>query len=299
MLGVTVNAKRLVRAVVAALPAPLARRALYLHRFGKLPNMSSPRTFQEKLNYRILNDRRPILVTASSKVLSKEFVQKKHIPGLHVPITYWHGRDLSEIDGEKFDGGWVLKPSHRSGGVIINEGDVFSLEEHNIDSESLLSEREYRISKLWAYKVVPREFILEQRLGDSGSAPIDYKFFVFDGTVKLIQVDSGRFGHHTRNLYTPAWSPLPLVFGVPRGVPTDAPSQLGTMLRVAELLGVEFDFVRVDLFLEGDRVYFGELTVYPGGGLSPWPPDLDLELGAMWSIPHAEIQASRLNRETS
>ena len=39
-------------------------------------------------------------------------------------------------------------------------------------------------------------------------APLDYKLFVFDGRVELIQVDSGQFTEHRRRLFSPAWEKL-------------------------------------------------------------------------------------------
>lgn len=234
---------------------------------------------------RILYDRRPLLVTASSKILSKEYVLSKSVPALSVPSTYWQGTDLGEIHGASFPSGWVLKPSHRSGGVTVSSSSTFDVNELEFSPRELLREREYRTSKLWAYREGPRALILEERLGDAKSPPTDYKFFVFCGRVKMIQVDSGRFGTHARVLYTPEWVPRPECFGVRRGSPEPRPQGLDEMIRISESLGSEFDFVRVDLYYVDGSVFFGELTVYPGGGLSPWPVSLDAELGSEWELP--------------
>ena len=57
------------------------------------------------------------------------------------------------------------------------------------------------------------------------------------------------------------------------------------MTEVSEALGREFDFIRVDLYDVEGSVWFGELTPYPGGGLDPFDPRLDRELGALWVLP--------------
>ncbi|MDP3949104.1 ATP-grasp fold amidoligase family protein [Microbacterium sp.] len=247
--------------------------------------MSRPSTFQEKLNVRILRDRRRLLVVASSKVLSKEYAASRQISELMIPRTYWSGTDVSEIDGREIAGGWVLKPSHRSGGVAFGEAGTFRSIDLRVDVGKLLKEREYRTSKLWGYKKAPRELLLEERLPSDNGDLKDYKFFVFHGVVSMIQVDSARFGGHFRVLYTPEWEPRSEVFGVERGESEHAPSRLKDMLRIASQLASEFDFVRVDLYLVKGQIYFGELTVYPGGGLSRWPASLDTELGSLWNLP--------------
>lgn len=288
--------KKQVRTLVSLIPARIARRILYFHRFGKFPNVTEPSTFQEKLNVRILYDRRELLVMASSKVLSKEYAASRKISNLEIPRTLWHGTDLNEIDGCVFSTPWVLKPSHRSGGVTLGQGCEFRLRDLKSSQIDLLREREYKRSKLWAYKEAPRELILEERLGNSGESPEDFKFFVFDGNVELVQVDSGRFGAHTRVLYGPEWVPRSETFVVPRGTPVPCPAKFQDMKRVAEALGAEFDFVRVDLYLVDKTIYFGELTVYPGGGLSPWPRHLDSEMGDRWVLPVGLPRRSMVSR---
>jgi TupA-like ATPgrasp len=59
---------------------------------------------------------------------------------------------------------------------------------------------------------VPR-ILVEEFIDDgTGTAPIDYKLFVFGGTVEFIQVDTGRSTDHRRRLYTPAWKKLDVRF---------------------------------------------------------------------------------------
>jgi hypothetical protein len=58
------------------------------------------------------------------------------------------------------------------------------------------------------------------------------------------------------------------------------------MIHIAEALGQETDFVRVDLYDIADRIVFGELTSYPGGGGVTYSPEsFDADLGRYWSVP--------------
>jgi hypothetical protein len=57
------------------------------------------------------------------------------------------------------------------------------------------------------------------------------------------------------------------------------------MIRIAEALAGELDFMRVDLYNIGGRIYVGELTCYPGGGRIEWiPREYDFILGEKWKM---------------
>ena len=58
------------------------------------------------------------------------------------------------------------------------------------------------------------------------------------------------------------------------------------MIGVAERLGADTDFVRVDLYDVDGRVVFGELTSFPAGGDSPFDPEsFNEEFGRPWTVP--------------
>ena len=60
--------------------------------------------------------------------------------------------------------------------------------------------------------------------GADGGIPDDYKFFVFHGRCRFVQVDTGRFGGRTQDFYRPDWERLELSGGPP-GAPTAPPSR--------------------------------------------------------------------------
>jgi len=46
------------------------------------------------------------------------------------------------------------------------------------------------------------------------------------------------------------------------------------MIAIAEKLAAEFPYARIDLYEHQGRIYFGEITHYPGAGLGVFdPPD--------------------------
>lgn len=288
-MSVKQEGARFARAAIRALPQRLARTLLFRHRFGFFPSTRHPQTFQEKLNYRILNDRRELLVTASSKVASKVYVESLGIPSLTIPRTLWHGSSLRELAKIKSPRPWVLKPSHRSGSAFFGPAGYVPVGDYRTQLDKNLAEREYKVNKLWAYRNVKRELILEERIGDT-SGLTDYKFFVFNGKVALTQVDTGRFSEHARTLYDEEFQFLDSNFGVSQGADSTSGTLLCNLADIASQVGREFDFVRVDLYHHEETTYFGELTVYPGGGLSPWPHELDMHVGSYWEpFPASQI----------
>ena len=63
------------------------------------------------------------------------------------------------------------------------------------------------------------------------------------------------------------------------------PEQYNEMIELAEKLSKGIPFVRVDFYVSCDRIYFGELTFYPGSGMEDFHPEIwDYKLGDWLSI---------------
>ncbi len=149
----------------------------------------------------------------------------------------------------------------------------------------------------WGYaNIRPLVFAEEYLSTANGGIPVDFKCFVFDGKVRLIQVDLDRFADHSESFYDAEWQPVPILIGFPKGPEVVRPENLDALVRCAEHCGQGVDFVRVDLYNVDGRIVFGELTNYPGGGFSPISPrSFEEELGRWWRLPTTSRPAS-LNR---
>ena len=54
------------------------------------------------------------------------------------------------------------------------------------------------------------------------------------------------------------------------------------MIEFAEKLAKNMPFVRIDFYETGGRLYFGEITFFPGGGYEEFSPEKwDYKLGKM------------------
>jgi hypothetical protein len=272
-----------------ALPDQVVRELLFLWRQHARCNLGKPRSFSEKVTWRILYDRRPLLAWTCDKLLAKEYVNGLQLDVV-VPDVLWTGIDVRELARESVSGRWVLKPNHASGRyVIFGEGSILDTKPLEARLTGALDDAQGEVLREWAYTQAKRLLLLERRIeGESQDAPpLDYKVFVFHGEAHLIQVDVGRFvSKHTRALYSPDWERKPWTLKFPPNQDVPRPENLENLVQVAETIAAPFDFIRVDLYTDGHTIYFGELTPYPGGGVERFQPRrADFELGDLWELP--------------
>lgn len=270
---------------------PLRARRHYLHSLavGRWGDFTTPVTFNEKTNWRILNDRRPIIGQMCDKDRMKDLALQR-APDVRVPRTWWRGTDLSTLPDLDALGPWVLKPNHSSGEVLFGPDPGVDLERA---TQGWLTSVPYEVLGEWGYGQARAELLLEERIGGDGR-PDDYKFLVYDGVPRYIQVSSGRgTPGEARTLYTTDWRRLPLAWPTVGQRDEPRPPELEAMVDAAARLGAGMDFVRVDLYALDGEVWFGEFTPYMNGGVLRFnPPSFDRELGSWWTLPSlAEVGA--------
>ena len=243
-----------------------------------------PRTFNELIQYKKIFSRDPLLSLTSDKYKVRDYVKKKigeeHLVPLVTVIDNPH-----LIDFDALPHSFVIKATHGSG------FNFFVHDKKKIDQTKLKKtvaawlEIDFAAYHgEWAYSQIERRLIIEEKLMPPGKIPDDYKFFVFNGRVRLIQLDRGRHANHRQNLYDETWRQLAVEYVSPRSsVPREAPAQLNDMINLAEVLAADFEFARIDLYLVDGKIFFGEITHYPNAGLHGFKPrEFDYVLGNLW-----------------
>jgi hypothetical protein len=248
-----------------------------------------PQTFNDKVRYRVRFDRRAILTQVADKAAVRDYVEAR-LGRLLLPERYYITVDPETIPFDKLPDRFVVKPTHGSGWIqIVTDKSTLDRATLIETCRGWLRQSYYEATHEWVYKNIEPRIIVEQFIDDgTGNTPNDYKFFVFDGAVEMIQVDTARFSDHRRRLFTPTWEKLPVWYGyddisgeVPR------PRHLQQMIAAAEALGRGLDFIRADFYDTPDRVYFGELTTTPEGGYGQFRPDeFNHHLGRRWKLPN-------------
>jgi TupA-like ATPgrasp len=272
--------------LIYRLPPGVERRVLFVIVHHRLPHFGRPVTFSDKINWRILNDRRPLLAWTCDKLAMKQYALTQVPDGLTVPRTIWSGSDVRDLAAADLPEHWVLKPNHRSSGLVYFGTGRPDLRELAAVTATWLKPFEARRLREWAYSQARPMLLAEELMGTPGTPPPDYKFFVFDGTVGAVELHTDRYARHQARLYRPDWSPLDVVVIAELAPVAPLPPNLDRMLKIAARLGRPFDFMRVDLYDDDDVVKFGELTPYPCSGLGRFDPaSFDTELGKAWTLP--------------
>ncbi len=190
-----------------------------------------------------------------------------------------------EIDFASLPRPCVIKATHAGDmTMILREGDVVDEVAARRQMRKWLKQNFYYEFFEWPYLHVKPRLVVEEFIGLDGVVPTDYKCYVFNGRVGMIQVDSDRFTGHKVNLMNRDWKEFDVSVPFPRVDPTPPmPSNFRHLLEVAEKLGKGFDFVRIDLYSVGDKIYFGEFTHIPGAGrIRHEPYSFDIALGDLW-----------------
>ncbi len=244
----------------------------------------SPTTFNEKLQWLKLHNRKPLYTTLVDKVAVKEWVAGKVGAKYVIPsLVTWDKPE--DIDVSNLPDRFVLKASHDSGGAIVcTAKGGFDVERARASLKRRLKKNYYFYGREWPYKDIRPMAFAEEYIGHSdGTLPSDYKFFCFDGVPHCAMVCLGRETGQTQFYFMDRdWNLLRLNgWGqrAPEGFTPPRPERVGEMFEIAATLSEGIPFVRVDLYCEEGRVLFGEMTFYPDSG---WDPNITEEADRLW-----------------
>lgn len=249
---------------------------------GHYPNIENPVLLSEKIQYLKLYERTILRKRIADRMKVRDFVKKRAGEEHLIPLIAVF-RKLTQAEWDALPGKFVLKASHGSGFIrIVKDKTVEKFDEILAETEQWLSTDYYEFGREWVYKGLERLLIAEELLQDNfGNVPSDYKFYCFDGEVKLIQVDIDRFKGQKRFLFNRSFEPFNAKLYYSAGkVSPDKPKEMNAAVYLAELLSKEFNFIRVDLYLLDGRVFFGEMTNYPANGFQVFKPEsFEIEMG--------------------
>lgn len=275
-------------------------RLMYRASLGTWPNLDSPETFAEKMQWLKIHDHRSVYTTMVDKYRAKEFIASKVGPAYVVKtLDAWSSADAIDVSSlpEKF----VLKTNHDCGGVLIcTDRDSFDIDGAKDFFRRRLKRNYFFGCREWPYKNVKPIIFAEEFLdskdgnghneGDTWEGIDEFDFFCFDGEPRLISYcygDKNDSEKRYNDFYDSEWKLLPLTMGYASSQESiPAPKQLDEMLELSRRLSEGIPFLRVDLFICGEHVLVGELTFYPWGGFTPFSPaEAEISLGHMVNLP--------------
>lgn len=259
-----------------ALPLTPLHRGLYdqLHRrfwneLRDLPNLIDCRDYNDRIQWLKLFDNRRETVQCSDKILARDYMRERVGEAYLVPLLQVCDH-YDEIDFATLPNAFVIKANHDSGTVIVvRDATKFDSEAAREKIESALVMPYGWENGEWAYSFVQPRILVEEIIESEGVGAIsDYKFHCVDGKVRWLQYIFDR-GENTKEcIVAPdgAIMQIHLDQAMEHSQEFIIPPCWDELISVAEKLAREFKYVRVDLFVSGDRIFVGELTFFPAYG---------------------------------
>lgn len=281
------NPRALILAVLVRtgflIPDRLYLKWLFRLKMGYKLDLDNPQTFNEKLQWLKLYNRKPEYTMMVDKYEVKKYVANI-IGEEHVIPTIGVWDRFEDIDWNILPNQFVLKTTHgggNSGVIICNDKEDFDIESAKKKLNSSFKIDIYRLLREWPYKNVTKRIIAEvlmkedNGLNNPNGDLIDYKFYCFNGQAKVMLVVTDRhaetgvcFDYFDKN-----FNHYPFEQGGPNSKKQiERPKHLQEMWDIAEKLSVGLPHVRVDLYCVNGHVYFGELTFFDSSGIAEFSP---------------------------
>ncbi len=265
----------------------------YKATFGKKLNLENPQTFNEKLQWLKLYDRKPEYTKMVDKYEVKKYVEnlvgKEYIiPTLGIYNTW------EEIKFEELPNEFAIKCTHDSGSVVICKNkDSFNKNKARKKIEKALKRNFYINGREWPYKNVKPRIIIEKYMKNEDEEELkDYKLFCFNGKPEIILVCSERYSSSNmcETWFDEDWNLMDIIEGnhrVDKNI--KAPQSFKKMKYLASQLSKNIPFVRIDFYEVNSKIYFGEMTFFPASGFEKFDPkEWDKKLGKMIDLEKIE-----------
>lgn len=278
--------KKLLFFFLEKIPLKTRLNFFYWIKFRKKLDLDNPILYSEKIQKRKFNLLSDYSIL-SDKYRVRKFVREKIGDSFLISLIGVYDNP-NEIDFSNLPNEFVIKTNFGSGSKhieivknknLIKTNDIvkkFNLALKNKYKGSLLGENQYDL--------IDKKIIIEEFINNNGSGLDDFKFHIFNSSDGFLQIDFDRFTNHKRNLYDLDFKRLDYDLCYTGG-DYHLPSilKLNKMKDLAFQLSQGFDYVRVDLYLVKDQIFFGEMTFTPGNGFERFSkPEADKLYGQMW-----------------
>ncbi len=272
------------------MPDKMYIKLMYRCIMNKKVNLNNPQTFNEKLQWLKLYDRKPIYTSMVDKYEAKKYVaniigEQYIIPTLGVYSKF------EEIDFSVLPNQFVIKCTHDSGGVVIcKDKATMNMEEARKKINRCLKRNFFYSGREWPYKNIKPRIIIEEYIDDHKNDDLeDYKFMCFNGKVKCSFVCTDRRSKEGLKVtfFDLDWNQMPFERHYPCSKEKiKKPINYEKMIELSEKLAKDLNFVRVDFYEVNGKIYFGEITFFPGSGTEEFTPEKwDYTIGSWIKLP--------------
>ncbi|MGJ8652869.1 MAG: ATP-grasp fold amidoligase family protein [Opitutaceae bacterium] len=274
----------LLRPVLKKVLPPKSFEAVTFYlRLGYWPQLDAPRSFNEVISHRKLNEKVFPFPTLIDKLAVRDFVESRIGDSYFTNIiqSYTESEairlaDLPEAFAFKCNAGSGMNQ------IVSSKQDV--TEATLVDlARTWMSKPYSEVSHTYEciYDKTPRCVYAEELLDPLDSVR-EFKFWCIGGKPVFVQTLARGSEASGYEVFRPDGQIADYcVFNKAPKAPSDMPACLSKLLELAGILAEGFDFVRVDLMVSGDdRITFSEMTFHPGGGrVRFFPRGQDFDLG--------------------
>lgn len=286
--------KKIINKISRFVPDRICISLMYYKHFHRFPSLNNPKTFNEKLQWLKLHDRRPEYIKMVDKFAVKQYIASVLGEEFIIPtLGVWDNAD--DIDFDKLPKQFVLKCTHDSHSIIVcKDKSKLDFEAARKTLNNGLKRNLFYYGREWPYKSVPPRIIAEKYMTDAPESDsfTDYKFFCFNGIADCVMVCLGRGDGETKFYFFDKQWKLKRLNVRGKKAPSDftipKPICMDQMFKVAEILSSGIPFARIDLYQSNEKIYFGEITLYPASGFDAnILPEADLYFGKLINLKKA------------
>ena len=258
---------------------------------GKDLDLENPQTFNEKLQWLKLYDRKPEYTTMVDKYAVKKYVAEKIGEEYIIPtLGVWD--DPDEINFDALPNQFVLKCNHNSGTgmCICRDKSKLDIEKVKAELRKGLKEDYYLHGREWPYKDVPRKIICEEFLENNDKTPmVDYKFYCYGGKPVYFMYSVGEATGNVRNhKFNMDLESIDYLFKKNEALHLDEiklPNNINEMINIVKILSKGHEHIRIDLYNINGSIKFGELTFFSNSGfINIYSKEFENELSNMINI---------------
>ena len=260
---------------------------------GNASNLRNPVTLNEKICHRMIFDRNAFYTLLADKLAVREYVNSRTELVKTIPLIGVYNR-ADDIDFNKLPEKFVLKCNHDSGSAVIcTDREKFNPVNALKKLQLALKKNMYYTTREWQYKNIAPVILCEKFIDlfsdkDKSNTPEMLRIHCFHGVACFVEADfTNENGNEFINVYDRSWNLQPFQMEYPNTPDAVAePKSFHNAITAAQELVKVIDYCRVDLMLQGDEVYFSEITLSPKRGKLKITPALwDAKLGEMWQLP--------------
>ena len=169
---------------------------------NKKLNIDNPKTFNEKLQWLKLNNRKDIYTIMVDKYEVKKYIAPIIGDEYIIPTLGVYNK-FDDINFDKLPKRFVIKCTHDSGGlVIVKNKNTFDKKKARKKINGSLKRNYFYSGREWPYKNVKPRILIEKYMEDKKTKELrDYKIYAFDGKAEYVMVCFDRFKTNPKFIY--------------------------------------------------------------------------------------------------